>query len=74
MELLEILVYVALALSVINLGISIFIIRRIKFNEYRMKNQVVQDGQAEGVVFCKKCSNKYSSVLQKCPSCGAPRR
>ena len=74
MEILEILVYVALALSVINLGISIFIIRRIKFNEYRMKNQIGQGGQADGVVFCKKCSNKYSSALQKCPSCGALRR
>ena len=74
MELVEILVYVALGFSVINLGISVFIIRRIKFNEYRMKNQNGHGGQAEGVVFCKKCSNKYSSVLQKCPSCGAPRR
>lgn len=70
----RILVYIALAIGVINLLISLFIVRRIKFNEYRMRNQIGQGDQADGVVFCKKCSNKYSSALQKCPSCGAPRR
>jgi len=70
----EILVYIALALGGINLIISLFIIRRIKFNEYRLKNRSSQDNQVDGVVFCKKCGNKYSAALQKCPSCGAPRK
>ena len=70
----KILVYIALALGVINLLLSLFIIRRIRFNEYRMKNQAVPEQRADGVVFCKKCSSKYSAALQKCPSCGAPRK
>lgn len=68
------LVYIALAIAIIDLIISLFIIKRIRFNEYRMSNQTVQGQQAEGVVYCKKCSSKYSAALQKCPSCGAPRR
>jgi len=70
----RILVYIALAIGIIDLIISLFIIRRIRFNEYRMKNQAVQEQQKDGIVFCKKCSSKYSAALQKCPSCGAPRR
>lgn len=70
----RILVYIAIAIGIIDLIISLFIIRRIRFNEYRMKNQTGQENQADGIVFCKKCSSKYSAALQKCPSCGAPRR
>lgn len=74
MEIIEILVYLAFVLAVIDFIISLFIIKRIKFNEYRIKNQIGQENQTEGIVFCKKCSSKYSSALQKCPSCGAMRR
>lgn len=70
----RILVYIALTLGVINLIINIFVISRIRFNEYRMKNQTIQEPKKEGIVFCKKCNNRFSAALQKCPSCGAPRR
>lgn len=70
----SVLVYIALALGSINLIISLLIIKRIKFNEYRIKNRSSQDNQADGVVFCRKCGNKYSAALQKCPSCGGGRK
>lgn len=70
----EILTGAALIIALVNLIFNILIWKKVKFNELRMNNQMNQSMQTEGIVFCRKCNNKYSAVLNKCPMCGETRR
>lgn len=70
----EILTSVAVVVGLINLVLNIMILRKVKFNEFRIQNQMGQGNQTEGVVFCRKCNQRYPASLQKCPMCGEVRR
>lgn len=72
--LIEIIVGIILAISLVNLIINILVLKKVKFNEFRFKNQMGQNPSVEGIVFCRKCNNRYAATLQKCPACGEPRR
>lgn len=65
---------VAFTLSLLNLIFSIVIFRRVKYNEFRMMNRGVNEGQTEGVVICYNCNYRYSAGLAKCPTCGTARK
>ncbi len=73
MSVFEILACVAVVLGILNLIFNVVIYRKVKFNEFRMLNQSVQDSKGTGIVFCRKCNSKYSAALQKCPVCGEVR-
>lgn len=71
---LRILVGIAMGLTLINFGINIFILRKLKLHELRWDNQISQGGQAGGIVVCHKCNNRYSITSRKCPFCGTVRK
>lgn len=74
LETVLIIAIIALVLGSINLIFSIVILRKVRFNEYRISNQIKSEVRNEGIVFCTRCNNKYSASLQKCPTCGEKRK
>lgn len=70
----EVLSGISIIVGVINLIFNILILKKVKFNEFRMQNQIGQTNQTGGVVFCRKCNSRYTATLPKCPVCGETRR
>lgn len=70
----KILVGIAIGFAVLNLGMNIFLFRKIKLHELRWNNQIDPSSQVGGIVVCHKCNNRYSITLRKCPYCGMVRK
>lgn len=64
----------AVILGLVNLIFSIIIFKRVRYNEFRMMNRSLNEGQTEGVVICYNCNYRYSAGLTKCPTCGTVRK
>ena len=70
----EIIACVALGIAVVNFVFNIILLRKVKGNSLKLKNQAAQNVQTDGIVFCRKCSSRYSATLHKCPVCGTLRK